>query len=531
MDIPQSIKNLIQAHQADKKRIEHAGSLPQIPVSKAVSAMARFYEILRNTIDYEEEHLLRKRAIKRVILRLGVLRKEVNIFVAEEIVKEILWAKYLSDFPVPEAAIETVRRSLEKYKRLVDTYIITYGEKPDKQVAGFLYSLLAVEIERILIPQSAFDALINSEYQFLLPMKLLTASGINEKQLPLQTYISVHRALLKSDNDIIAYYLFHNAFNQWGTNQEKEYFLFVAKNLEKVVKDIKHNLDIVLVPKVTQEVVRQSVPFRIINNIIRRDLLDAEKTLTNPKELESQIENVAKVEYRKIRGKLRSTMVRSIIYLFITKVFLALIIEVPFELLVLGHINYLALGINILFPPTLMFLIATTFSIPEAKNTQKLKDMINSILNPTATDMSEFNKTYLSGGDSFMRLMFRVLNLASFFLVFGMIIFLLLVLKFNLVGISIFIMFLTVISFVAVRLRKTAKEIVVINEARSIFSPFVDIASVPILRIGRQLSDSVSQLNIFAIVFDLLLEAPFKTLIKLIEDWTSYLKEQRDQIV
>ena len=58
-----------------------------------------------------------------------------------------------------------------------------------------------------------------------------------------------------------------------------------------------------------------------------------------------------------------------------------------------------------------------------------------------------------------------------------------------------------------------------------------DIASVPILRIGRLLSDSVSQLNIFTIIFDLLLEAPFKTVIRIIEEWTTYLREQRDQIV
>ena len=524
-----SIQNLIKAHEADKRRLEHAGSLPQIPVSKAVSAMAKLYEVLRNTIEYEEEHLLRKRAIKRIILRMGALKREPTQDMASDIVKEILWAKYLSDFPAPEAAIGTVMQSLQKYKHLVDTFIKIYGDKPGKDTAGFLYSMLAVEIERILIPSSGMDALVNAEYQFLLPMKLLMGSGVPDKYVPVQTYIAIQRALLKSDRDIIGYYLFHNAFNQWATPNE-EYYVFIAKNIEKAVRDINEHLAFHLKPKLIQEIVRQSVPFRIINNIIRRNIADADKTFSNRKELDTQIENVCKAEYRRIKGRQRTTIIRSIMYLFVTKVFLALILEVPYELLVFGSINYVTLGINIIFPPILMFLIASTFSIPEVKNTQKLKEMIATVMNPTSVDLSQINRASLERG-GVMNTAFRALNLFSFFLVFGLIIMGLIALHFNIMGILIFIMFLTLITFVAVRLRKTAKEIVVVNEARSIFSPFIDIASVPILRIGRTLSDSVSQLNIFTIIFDVLLEAPFKTIIKIIEDWTSYLREQRDQIV
>jgi len=235
--VPPAIQNLINAHGHDKRRLEHAGSLPQIPVSKAVSAMAKLYEVLRNTIEYEEEHLLRKRAIKRIILRMGVLKREPSQDVAADIVKEILWAKYLSDFPAPEAVIDTVLLSLRKYKKLVDTFITIYGDKPGKEVANFLYSMLAVEIERVLIPSSSLDALVNAEYQFLLPMKYLVGSGIEEKYVPVQTYIAIHRALLKSDGDIIGYYLFHNAFKEWSAPND-QYYVFMAKNVEKVVRDI-----------------------------------------------------------------------------------------------------------------------------------------------------------------------------------------------------------------------------------------------------------------------------------------------------
>jgi len=529
MAIPQSISQLIVAHAADQKRLQHAGSLPQLSVSRTASAMAKFYEIVRNSLEYEEDHLLRKRAIKRILMRMAILKREVTPELARDAVRELIWANYVAGYPIPETLPKQVEKSLAKHRKLVVQYIHTYGHRPDRDIARFIYSLMAVEVERILVPHSSQDMLVSAQYSFLLPMKLFAGLGMPDKDIPLQTYIATHRALLKSDNDIISYYLFHNSMPHWGAPPE-DYYPHVAKHIERVFTDIKAQLAVRINPKLTNEIIRQSIPFKMLDKIIAENPSAAE-TLLESDELDARIESVAEDEYRRIKGRLNSTIVKSIVYLFITKVVFAILIEVPYEHFVLGHINYFTIAVNVLFPPLMLFIIASTFSIPRNRNTKKLQEMIGTILNPSSVDMSAFKKNYADVGSLFMRVMFRSLNVISFFAVFGLIILGLVLLGFTLVGILVFLMFLTIILFVALRLRKTATEVVVVEQSRSMFSPFLDLVSVPLLRIGRNLSDTVAQLNVFIIFFDVLIEAPFKSVIKVIDEWTAYLRDRRDEIV
>jgi len=49
--------------------------------------------------------------------------------------------------------------------------------------------------------------------------------------------------------------------------------------------------------------------------------------------------------------------------------------------------------------------------------------------------------------------------------------------------------------------------------------------------IGKWLSSNVSKVNIFIFVFDFIIEAPFKVLVEVAEDWTRYVKERKDNMV
>jgi hypothetical protein len=53
---------------------------------------------------------------------------------------------------------------------------------------------------------------------------------------------------------------------------------------------------------------------------------------------------------------------------------------------------------------------------------------------------------------------------------------------------------------------------------------------MPIILVGRWLSDNMSRVNIFIFIFDFIIEAPFKILIDVAEDWTKYIRERRDNM-
>jgi hypothetical protein len=49
--------------------------------------------------------------------------------------------------------------------------------------------------------------------------------------------------------------------------------------------------------------------------------------------------------------------------------------------------------------------------------------------------------------------------------------------------------------------------------------------------VGKWLSEKFSRVNVFVFVMDFIIEAPFKILIDIAEDWTKYVKERKDEIV
>ena len=84
---------------AQQKKNTPAGDT--IAISRTVSELAVLYEKIRTAIEYREEHLLRRAAIERIIKRRLILN-ENGRGIAEYLVREILWAKYL-----PENSINT----------------------------------------------------------------------------------------------------------------------------------------------------------------------------------------------------------------------------------------------------------------------------------------------------------------------------------------------------------------------------------------------------------------------------------------
>ncbi len=65
-----------------------------ISVSKTVSILARIYEKARNAVEFRAEHLVRRAAIERILKRRIMLNGSSES-IAENLVLELLWAKYL----------------------------------------------------------------------------------------------------------------------------------------------------------------------------------------------------------------------------------------------------------------------------------------------------------------------------------------------------------------------------------------------------------------------------------------------------
>ncbi len=525
----QSIQQLIEAHKSDTKRLENEKTLPPIKVSRAVSFLAVLYEKMRNAVEYEEVHLLRKRAIKRIMLRIAALKGGDPHKLAETVIIEIMLAQYLNDYNVPVTKIDLATKIIQKYQTLVKTYKSIKGKKLKTDIAEMLYSLCAFEIERILVPYTSKDALVNAQYNFINSLGIISDVGLPKNAEPIQNYIASHRAIIKSDNDIISFHLFYLKFPFWN-NPGKEHYKLVAQNLDSSYLEINNHLHYKTKKSKFREIIRQSIPFKILDKVISNNITQIDEIIDDEEKLDEQIELVCNEEYKENKRKLQTTIIRSITYIFITKILIALIVEVPYEIKVEGHINFLTLGINILIPVITMFIVANSFTIPSESNTKLIKDMIKAIISPEKKDDKAAFKSTRKLGYTF-KVIFQTVYFGLFFSIFGGILYLLYLLNFNIVGMFIFVVFFSTIFFVSVRLRNTASELRVVNTKPSVFAPIIDMFAAPILMLGKNLSEGASQLNFLTLILDFFIEAPFKTIIKVVEDWSNYIRETREEIV
>ena len=79
-------KQLLQViYRTQHGQVKDTSDQPKIKVSSVISRMAFFYEKIRNVVEYKEEYLLRKEAIKRMWRRGIVIGGDIKKCQAAEI--------------------------------------------------------------------------------------------------------------------------------------------------------------------------------------------------------------------------------------------------------------------------------------------------------------------------------------------------------------------------------------------------------------------------------------------------------------
>ena len=103
-------------------------------------------------------------------------------------------------------------------------------------------------------------------------------------------------------------------------------------------------------------------------------------------------------------------------------------------------------------------------------------------------------------------------------------------LSFNLLSEALFIFFISVVAFFAYRIKQLSNMYRLI-EKTGFFSPVLDFFFMPILSLGKFFSEGVSRLNFFILLFDVIIEAPFKLIIEVIEEWITFVRLKKEDIV
>jgi hypothetical protein len=271
-----------------------------------------------------------------------------------------------------------------------------------------------------------------------------------------------------------------------------------------------------------------AAPFNVIREMVIRNPEAFLKSISDKDEFGKKAEELLEKLYAENRGKSMRASTRSIIYIFLTKMILGMALELPFDLFV-GRTNYLALGINLLFPPGLMFLLNAKIRTPGEENTKRiLAKMDEYVYSEEVVQSVEVGKKKKAKG--FFARVFLLIYSVVFVGIFVLIIWGLNALHFNIVSQAIFLFFLCVVSFFAYRVRSISRDYIYQESREGFLSSFVDFIFLPMIRVGAWLSAQIAKLNVLGFIFDFIIEAPLKAFLEVIEEWAHFVRVKKEEI-
>lgn len=502
----------------------------RLTVSPTVSFFAILYERVRNAVEFREEHLIRRAAIERILKRRLSLNPEGR-GEGENLIRELLWARYLPSESVIEEDVEATQKIIDKYIYLRRKVIAGRASQIKKRLANFVYDLMTCELEEFLSAETAQKNAAHLHFFYQVLKNKVEIKEASKEDKDAYFYTACEAGFAKSDPAYIRYHLFklsHSSLFEMKRQEIDQLVVDFVNTVDRIDKTINNPYR----DKLTKFVRRHVPPFLIFFTIADRFPNKLSTILTNKKELWKTTDSVCREKYQETGKKLRIAAVRSVIYIFLTKMLFALALEYPLSKYFYGQVEFGSLTINTLFPPFLMGAIVSFFHVPGEGNTGKIYHRIIDILNrdPSFETAKQKFSQRVKIRRPFLIFGFTVFYLFTFGVTFALIYYLLDLLQFNLVSKLIFIFFVSIITFFGYRIKQTTKEYT-LEEKESIFTPLFDFFFMPILSLGKYLSQELAKLNIFILIFDFLIEAPFKLIFEIVEEWIAFVRARKEEIV
>ena len=483
---------------------------PAISVNKLAGRAGVLYEKVRYMVDYKEEHTIRRSAIARILNIKLLIERGADVGLP--LLQELVGGGYLPNKTVPEALGYDIQN-------IVDKYLALGGDEVPLSTLG---SLMASEIERMLYPQQ-INVLVAEAFYATARDQIKYVGTVDESELQTQTFIACRRSLLKDDQDTLLYAVLVRALPELIDPHTEESIRALSPRFVRTVRAVEESLQNPLGWRMTAKLRNHAIYFSVIKELIKRYGAMAEPLFSNPERLEGEVKKFLGEKYDQQKQLLTRSGARAVVYIFATKIILALLLELPYERFFLPAVDYFALGTNILFHPLLLFGIVQTTQLPPASNTDRI---VASVLSVVRGDKSERIYIKPQTDNWALLLVFGALYAALFGISFGLVISVLTALHFNIVSIILFLFFLTFVSYFGFRIRHNANVWKIYVEKEGILSLLGNLLAMPIVRTGRWLSTRFASMNIFVFLLDFILETPFKFVLGTFDSFITFLKEK-----
>ncbi len=515
-------------HQAEQETEENT-----IHVDEVASRVAAFYEKIRGIIDWKEEHLLKRTAAERSIKRriftqINPVNGDLENFSinTESLILELIRGGHFPNDKIPYSRIKEVEKNLEKY-------IYIFNNPPSNikkskiQLYNWLSALAACEIEEILNPSLRQRGLINYMFSVMkerikIQEGIIKIRPIKEEQANTQLYIAVQRALLKLDDPLIGYHLFKRKYKDEPKEQ-------LAEKIYEIKEEIEKTLEHELKDKFYQICQKYNTPFLLIGDILTDSPERIKEIFFNYELLETSLRKAYNKRLKTLKKRLTRAAVYSTISIFLSNIIALIAIEQPITRLMGIDFPLIAILIDIFVPTFLMAFLVITISPPPKGNLDKVIIESMKIINQTNVP-PVYEIKIIPKRSSIISWIINIFYSIFFLAFLSLVIYGLYLIKFPPLSYLIFIIFLSLIAFSGMKIRSNSKELHMIEEKEGALFLLIDPFAVPIIQLGKWLTNRWKKYNIVSIVFSALIDMPFLSFVRFLEQWRYFLKEKKEKI-
>lgn len=499
---------------------------PYLETQSVATGLATLYEKLRNTLDFRDEHLIRVYAVRRMLKRRLIRGAQADRIVVP-LLQELVRGGYIASENIPETSIPEYEAIVTKYVQLFTFLVQTHGGEADSKLWDWVFLLLANEVDEKLVPVPAQNKLIDNLVGLLEHENLLRNWPLPEEEKHRQTLIAVYRSMLKHNNELISWRLFKEQFPQWCDHPSVEKIRAMAENIPAAKADMDQAMQMQAADRLARAIKPVTTTLWLLHETMLREN-DRAIVIRHAELMKEELTATVHERYKSTRSRLARALWRSLLYIFLTKMVLALFLEVPADKLLIGAVNWINIGINIAVPVFLLLTFGLSVRIPGEKNTEQIRQIAARLIfdGTTALEPIRAPRPYRVLLSRFFNSVYAVFYLVTF----GAIVSLLLRFDFSIVGILLFLIFLSVVSFFGFRLREQAHELIV-TKGQEQFVIFIAVLFfLPILSAGRWIAQQSSKINLFLYFFDLFIEAPLQAFLEFFDKFTGFVREKKEDV-
>ncbi|MFA5871847.1 MAG: hypothetical protein WC858_03930 [Parcubacteria group bacterium] len=498
--------------------------LEELEITQASENMTLIYEKIRNIVDYKEDHLIKRSAIERILRRNLLIEHRQKEF-SEQFINELIMAGYLSRQEAEKKLRDKVKKILSKYQKLI-------GKIRNFDNKSWVIGIASCEIEECLFPMATRRALVRAMFNSLKDKIVFEGreKNIAGSEKDIQTYIAVLRSLSKVDRVSLNFNLFKIYCPIWfGGGHEEKTIRDVAANLAHHIRTIQTKSYNPLSFRIAVALRRQAVYFNVFYEVVLNNIDKIDKILGNKESLQFASQLVSENFYDREMGKFWKRVKRSLFFLVITKILLAAAVEYPYDLYIIGTVNFMPILINLIFPPVYLTILSATIKRPSESNSVLIAKGIEEIV--YKENRSKIAPIKIFERETVKDQILNLFFLLTFAVSFGIVIWILSRMNFNYVGIAIFLFLFSIVSFFNALVRQPIRELLIARSREGFVGVLIDTLSIPFVRIGKWLSTKFSQINILLMILDVLIEAPLKVFVRFIQDWTGFLRRKKEEMI